>query len=189
LVELIISTPLFVLRHYIIFTFFPALVTGFYFVDGPHEQYRELVTEIFMFSGWWIGLGILSSVGLGTGLHTFVLYLGPFMAQVTMAANNCNKVPEFLPNRWTYEKFAECEDFKGEVTIGIFDVYYAVILEAFLWGLGTAIGELPPYFVARAASIAGETHEELENQEGIFKRVKDFIEPILKKHAFIVVIL
>lgn len=23
----------------------------------------------------WIGLGVLSSVGFGTGLHTFVLYL------------------------------------------------------------------------------------------------------------------
>ena len=24
---------------------------------------------------YWVGLGILSSVGLGTGLHTFLLYL------------------------------------------------------------------------------------------------------------------
>jgi len=31
-----------------------------------------------------------------------------------------------------------------------------------LWGLGTSIGELPPYFVARAASLAGRKHEELE---------------------------
>jgi hypothetical protein len=37
-----------------------------------------------------------------------------------------------------------------------------VIIEAFLWGLGTAIGELPPYFVAKAASMAGKKHEELE---------------------------
>ena len=36
--------------------------------------------------GWWVLLGVLSSVGLGTGLHTFVLYLGPFIAKVTMAA-------------------------------------------------------------------------------------------------------
>lgn len=35
-------------------------------------------------------------------------------------------------------------------------------IEAFLWGAGTAIGELPPYFVARAASMAGNTTEELE---------------------------
>jgi hypothetical protein len=30
-----------------------------------------------------------------------------------------------------------------------------------LWGTGTAIGELPPYFVSRAASIAGQRSEEL----------------------------
>jgi len=42
------------------------------------------------------------------------------------------------------------------------DIYRAVFLEAFLWGLGTSIGELPPYFVARAASLAGRKHEELE---------------------------
>jgi len=31
-----------------------------------------------------------------------------------------------------------------------------------LWGLGTAIGELPPYFVAKAASEAGSINDELE---------------------------
>jgi hypothetical protein len=43
----------------------------------------------------------------------------------------------------------------------LWTVYQAVCLEAFLFGLGTAIGELPPYFVAKAASIAGQTNEEL----------------------------
>jgi hypothetical protein len=175
-------------RHWFIFTFFPALVAGFYFIEGPHVEYRQVVTQFVLFAGWWVGLGIASSVGLGTGLHTFVLYLGPFMAQVTMAANNCNAVPEFMPNRWDFQNFKPCEPFEGAPTISIFDVYYAVIIEAFLWGFGTAIGELPPYFVARAASMAGETNEELESQEGMFKKVQDFIEPILKKHAFPVVV-
>jgi hypothetical protein len=39
--------------------------------------------------GYWVFLGILSSVGLGTGLHTFVLYLGPFIAKVALAAQEC----------------------------------------------------------------------------------------------------
>ena len=34
-------------------------------------------------------LGVLSSVGLGTGLHTFLLFLGPFIARVTLAAYEC----------------------------------------------------------------------------------------------------
>ena len=28
-------------------------------------------------------------------------------------------------------------------------------VEAFCWGAGTAIGELPPYFMARAARLSG----------------------------------
>ena len=35
-------------------------------------------------SVWWVGLGVLSSIGLGTGLHTFVLYLGPYIAKVNL---------------------------------------------------------------------------------------------------------
>ena len=45
---------------------------------------------------WWVGLGILSSVGLGTGLHTFLLYLGPHIAAVTV------KLPPFYRNNCEY---------------------------------------------------------------------------------------
>ena len=103
-----------------------------------------------VFAVWWIGLGIASSVGFGTGLHTFVLYLGPHIAKVTMAANSCNYVPQSLPSRWNFHHFKKCPEFSGTPTVAVFNIYQAVIIEAFLWGLGTAIGELPPYYVARA---------------------------------------
>lgn len=32
--------------------------------------------------------------------------------------------------------------------------------EAFLWGAGTALGELPPYFMARAARLSGRDSED-----------------------------
>ncbi len=42
------------------------------------RSYGELcgAENYLLWCGWWVGLGILSSVGLGTGLHTFLLYLG-----------------------------------------------------------------------------------------------------------------
>jgi hypothetical protein len=113
-------------------------------------QYRENVNDIAEFAAWWIGLGILSSIGFGTGLHTFVLYLGPHIAKVTLASNACNYVPESLPSRWKFHHFKQCPSIIGEPTISVTTIYSSVIIEAFLWGLGTAIGELPPYFVARA---------------------------------------
>lgn len=45
-----------------------------------------------LFAFYWVGLGVLSSVGLGTGLHTFLLYLGPHIARVTLAAYECNSL-------------------------------------------------------------------------------------------------
>lgn len=38
----------------------------------------------------------------------------------------------------------------------------SVQFEAFLWGLGTAIGELPPYFMAKAAAASKKKVDELE---------------------------
>jgi len=37
-----------------------------------------------------------------------------------------------------------------------------VRMEAFLWGAGTALGELPPYFMAKAARLSGYDPEDAE---------------------------
>jgi vacuole membrane protein 1 len=64
-------------------------------------------------------LGVASSIGLGTGLHTFVLYLGPHIAKVTMVANECNSIPRYLPSRWNFKTFDECPS-KLKIFIGVF---------------------------------------------------------------------
>ena len=51
---------------------------------------RNQSLDVCIFIIYWVGLGIASSIGLGTGLHTFILYLGPHIAQVVIAANECN---------------------------------------------------------------------------------------------------
>lgn len=73
---------------------------------------------------YWIILGILSSVGLGSGLHTFVLYLAPHIVNTTMENNAENAL----------------------------QIYFKVMMPALYWGIGTAIGELPPYLLAKGAS-------------------------------------
>lgn len=37
-----------------------------------------------------------------------------------------------------------------------------VRVEALMWGAGTALGELPPYFMAKAARISGEEPDDEE---------------------------
>ncbi len=60
-----------------------------YHTPGPHQEHIVSVEKQVMWCLYWLGLGVLSSVGLGTGLHTFLLYLGPHIAAVTLAAYEC----------------------------------------------------------------------------------------------------
>lgn len=162
LINLVIATPGFILRHYLIFTLVPGAAAAFHYLDGPHTEYKPLLEEQFLFGAWWVGLGVASSVGLGTGLHTFMLYLGPHIAKVTMAAYECNQAPVSVPSQWSHQSFAPCEKFEGSTpTITVTEIFWCVIIEASLWGLGTAIGELPPYFISKAAALSGKKDEEL----------------------------
>ena len=64
---------------------------------------------------YWIVLGIASSIGLGTGLHTFVLYLGPHIAKVALTATMCGKIPELIPSRWNFHHFGECKSYFNSI--------------------------------------------------------------------------
>jgi len=101
----------------------------------------------------WILLGVASSIGFGFGMHTFVLFLAPHIASITMAAHSCNSLdfPEppypneiICPDGWI--------DPSNEITFLM--ILRKVALDSFMWGLGTAIGELPPYLAARLRAQA-----------------------------------
>jgi len=66
------------------------MIALFFIAEGPHSAYKQEITDFAIFVSWWLLLGVASSIGLGSGLHTFVLYLGPHIAKVTIAAYKCN---------------------------------------------------------------------------------------------------
>lgn len=69
-----------------------AVLCALYNVPGAHQVVFGAIRENLWFAVYWIGLGILSSVGMGSGLHTFLLYLGPHIASVTIAAYECKSL-------------------------------------------------------------------------------------------------
>jgi hypothetical protein len=79
-IGLFVSVAKWCLRHIIVLLAFAALLAAFLLVEGPHETYRQETIDFSKFAVYWIGLGIASSIGFGTGLHTFILYLGPHIA-------------------------------------------------------------------------------------------------------------
>jgi hypothetical protein len=155
-------------------------------IDKSVQQMESLV----LWYGYWVVLGIMSSIGLGTGLHTFVLFLGPLIAQVTTVAYHCGHLDFRIRG---HDGFACSKDGSGNPNL--LRIANKVKWEAFFWGLGTALGELPPYFVARAASLAGKQDDEVVSIEQLEKsdpgslsymdRVKLAMMHMLQKYGFV----
>ncbi|XP_059111701.1 vacuole membrane protein 1-like [Peromyscus eremicus] len=170
-----------------------AVLIATYYVEGTHQQYVQRLEKQFLLYAYWIGLGILSSVGLGTGLHTFLLYLGPHIASVTLAAYECNSVNFPEP---PYPDKIICPHEEGiEGAVSLWSIISKVRIEASMWDIGTAIGDLPPYFMARAACLSGtepddekyQEFEEMLEQQGVHKtasRAKLAVQNLVQKVGF-----
>lgn len=146
-------------------------------IEGSHEKHFQEFLRYLQFVLWWTALGVASSIGLGSGLHTFVLYLGPHIALFTIKAMQCGRVdlksapydtiqlkrgPSWLDK--------DCSEFGPPLfksvhgsRVPLSSILPQVQLEAILWGFGTALGELPPYFISRAASISGSKLDAMED--------------------------
>ncbi|KAG8078139.1 hypothetical protein GUJ93_ZPchr0007g4148 [Zizania palustris] len=139
--------------------------------DGLHK--KEFLNYA-RFVLWWVSLGVASSIGLGSGLHTFVLYLGPHIALFTIKAVQCGRIdlktapydtiqlkkgPSWLDKKCSEFGPPLYQASAHSVRIPVFELLPQVQLEAVLWGIGTALGELPPYFISRAARLSGSEPE------------------------------
>lgn len=63
---------------------------------GQHSEEVERAETWFWYVIWWVGLGILSSIGLGTGMHSGLLFLFPHMLKVSAAQEGHHAALEAL---------------------------------------------------------------------------------------------
>ncbi|KAK9762916.1 hypothetical protein K7432_010868 [Basidiobolus ranarum] len=162
-----------------------------YTLDGMHQPTVQYVEGELLWIGYWVMLGVASSIGLGTGLHTFVLFLGPHIASVTLTAYECGNLDFLVRGE---HSFVCNPDIVSNHAVTIWNIFHKVHLECFFWGLGTAIGELPPYFVARAAALSGQQTEEIaaleslrhKNVENVTlkERVMLYVQKIMQRFGF-----
>lgn len=139
-------------------------------ISGPQQVIFKAWEAKIIWWLYWVGLGVLSSVGLGTGLHTFVLYLGPHIAAVTMAAYECGSLNFPEP---PYPDQIVCPTTIDPLwAASILNIMRKVRVEAMFWGAGTALGELPPYFMARAARTSRQSHSSDEAGQDDLKELE-----------------
>uniref|UniRef100_A0A8D8R805 Vacuole membrane protein 1 n=1 Tax=Cacopsylla melanoneura TaxID=428564 RepID=A0A8D8R805_9HEMI len=173
------------------------------YVNGPHQAVVLWLEKRALWCLYWTGLGVLSSVGLGTGFHTFLLYLGPHIAKVSMAAYECGTLAFPEPPYPDEILCPDTESLAGSVAAdwapSLWSIMLKVKLEAMMWGAGTALGELPPYFLSRAARLSlldpddvddlvelEELHKKQQNPETmtLVDKMKLKIETLVNKVGF-----
>lgn len=163
-------------------------------IEGSHQEYCRLLEKAVEVFVWWVGLGVLSSVGLGTGMHSGILFLFPHIMRVCSAAHSCNNVAfDSLADMWfrdTTAAFA-CTATPSAPAVTFVELFVKVFLPCMLWGAGTAMGEIPPYAVSRAARLAGERNAEFEdldldnpNPSGLVDKMKVWMVTFLQKYGF-----
>ena len=71
-------------------------------VEGPHRAFMERTEHQIWYVIWWFGLGVASSVGLGTGAHTGSLFLFPHICAVVREAEKHKKLDfDHTQNSWS----------------------------------------------------------------------------------------
>uniref|UniRef100_A0A3Q1ALS2 Vacuole membrane protein 1 n=1 Tax=Amphiprion ocellaris TaxID=80972 RepID=A0A3Q1ALS2_AMPOC len=117
---------------------------------------------------------------------------GPHIASVTLAAYECGSVDFPEP---PYPDQIVCPQHEG--SISLWTIISKVRLEACMWGAGTAIGELPPYFMARAARLSGaepddedyqkfeEMLDQTESAQDFASRAKVAVQKLIQKVGFL----
>jgi vacuole membrane protein 1 len=176
------------------------------YVEGPHQPFFMEARIWAEFVLWWVGLGVLSSIGLGTGMHSGLLFLFPHIFFVVSSAEKCNNLDfDSRTNMWANvmkpgETFA-CRNPTGPATydmnVTLVGLLLKSVLACLLWGAGTALGELPPYATSYAARMAGREDEEFEeivseqssSNKDVVTRMKKWMLDIVDKYGFWGVIL
>lgn len=159
----------------------------------PHHWWREvefIIADVL----WWFGLGVVSSVGLGTGMHSGLLFLFPHIFLTCASADACRNT-QF----WTYPvnlfygprgRAFECVG-EGSFTVSFFERLVKVVPWCIIWGGGTALGEVPPYLLSYAAAKEGKKTDELEEVSSfdILNRMKNWMLEKIQKYGFWAILL
>lgn len=168
-----------------------AAVVGGLYAFAP-DVYRQLEFS-FWLATWWVGLGVLSSVGLGTGAHTGMLFTFPHVFKVCMAAHRCRSLDfDSSVDMWSTGADMECAPGHTpdeDAEIAFFDLWRKVVTPCLLWGIGTALGEVPPYALSRAAALAGKANAELDEigemkGDNAFEKMKIWMVDFMKRYGW-----
>ena len=186
-----------------IYLLMPAVALWFVLeqIPGPFTEWINRVEFFIEFVAWWVGLGILSSVGLGSGLQSGVLFLYPHIIKVFFAAQSCKSLDfESASDIWFRHgpQLFKCQSPPAfeSTPVTFWGMWLKIQPMCFLQAAGTALGEIPPDWMTRAARLAAieagtssslGIPEELEGTSSfaLINRGKAWLVGFLRTHGFL----
>ncbi|KAG6431088.1 hypothetical protein SASPL_109163 [Salvia splendens] len=135
------------------------------FILAVMQYIRKFVAYMLSHGGWLILLTAIV-VAIGT---LFVTVEGPHGKHV----EEIQRYVQFM--LWWVALGVASSIGLDSVRIPLSRILPQVQLEAILWGLGTALGELPPYFISRAARLSGDTVDAMEELDASSAEDKGFL--------------
>ena len=143
-------------------------------------------------------------------MHSGVVFLFPHIYKVCMAADVCNTLSfqtnvfmrdgpaeglSLLPigNVGEMPGYCECEADELAASVAFWPRVFGVMSACVLWGAGTALGEVPPYFLARKAARGGHKTELLEEEAHssmqTLEAMKKWMIDVVERYGFVAVFL
>lgn len=119
------------------------------------------IYKTLLFYTYWFILGILSTIGIGFGLQTGVLFVVPYI--IDNYSEECN-------TNCNYTK--------------LWEVYNNCLPSVIVWAIGSAVGELPPYFLAKNSQIDLSV---IANNNRIINKLFQLLKNKLKQNSFITI--
>ena len=152
----------------------------------------SVINDYIIFGLYWLTLGIFSSIGLGTGLQTGVLFVFPEIISRFNENKNAYISDNGLMSKYN-QNLTRIDLQDEEVYSLIYKTYYECLLFVLIWGVGTALGELPPYMLASTVDMKdAKSTEKLYDMLGDNReRVKSYIDSTvyyLKKYSFLTIL-
>ena len=127
----------------------------------------DLIRELEIYTKyiiWWIGLGVFSSIGFGSGIQTGLMFLFPHILKICLASEKCGHASFNILEDVFYSSISfSCGGPSSQVSdVSFLRLLLKVAPSSMLWGVGSAIGEIPPYWMAFYA-IGGNDNSEWES--------------------------
>lgn len=151
----------------------------------------QIITRFVINNLYWFTLGVLSSIGLGTGLQTGVLFVLPYIIS-TFNQHKDQLLISFNQTDSLYNATYALSD--TDIYGLIYKTYFACLRVALVWGIGTALGEAPPYLIAYNIDIGDKKATSNlykmfgDNEENV-KRYIEKTKYYLKRHSFTTILL